>query len=54
MKLLDELYYYSALLMPLWFQWQWNYVMTTRFRGEISRRPPVNPQRLGESDGEKR
>jgi len=31
MKLLDGLYYYSALLMPLWFQWQWNYVMTARF-----------------------
>ena len=31
MKLLDELYYYSALLMPLWFQWQWQYVMTARF-----------------------
>ena len=30
-KAIDEAYYIIALYMPLWWQWQWQFVMDARF-----------------------
>lgn len=29
-RVLESIYYASAMLMPLWFGWQWQYVMNAR------------------------
>jgi hypothetical protein len=35
-KWLDNLYFLTAAYMPLWWRWQWLYVMRARFYFERS------------------
>lgn len=34
-RIVDKAYYLSALVMPMWWRWQWLFIMQARFYFEV-------------------